>query len=430
MQLSVIGSGHVGLVTGLCFAEKGHKVLCVDHDAAKIKKLNAGKVTFYEPHMQELLTKHLDAGNISFSTETKDAVEYGSAIFVCVSTPSFSDGSVDMRFFEAVSRDIAAHISEYRVIVEKSTVPINTSQHMRANIERYLTREIDFDVASNPEFLREGQAIDDTLNPDRIVCGVTSPKAARVMQEVYAPFSAPLLMTTIQSAELIKLASNAFLATRISFINAISRICELGGADIQEVAEGMGLDKRIGKHFLNAGIGYGGSCFPKDVSGMYHVSRALGYEFELLAEVQKVNDDQWRHFLQRLEDTLWVLNGKRIALLGLAFKPDTDDVREAPALKLARALHAKGADVVGYDPAANETAKADLPDLVTADSALAACKDADAVVICTEWKHFAELDLAELKSAMRVPVLFDGRNQLDPKAARDAGFHYVSVGRP
>lgn len=429
MQLSIIGSGHVGLVSGLCFAEKGHTVLCVDHDAAKIKKLKAGKVTFHEPHMQELLTKHIAAKTISFSTDTKDAVDFGAAIFVCVSTPSMPDGNVDMRYFEAVSRDIAEHISEYRVIVEKSTVPIKTSSHMRANIERYLTREVDFDVASNPEFLREGQAIDDTLNPDRIVCGVTSHKAARVMQEVYAPFTAPLLMTTIQSAELIKLASNAFLATRLSFINAISRICELGGANIQEVAEGMGLDKRIGKHFLSAGIGYGGSCFPKDVSGMYHVSKALGYDFELLGEVQRVNEDQWQHFLARLEDTLWVLNGKTIALWGLAFKPDTDDIREAPALKIANALIAKGAKVVGYDPAANENAKGEVPDIHTVESALEACKDADALMICTEWSEFADVDLAEVKSALRVPVIFDGRNQLDPDTVKAAGFHYVSVGR-
>jgi len=429
MQLSIIGSGHVGLVSGLCFAEKGHTVLCVDHDAAKIKKLKAGKVTFHEPHMQELLTKHIAAKTISFSTDTKDAVDFGAAIFVCVSTPSMPDGNVDMRYFEAVSRDIAEHISEYRVIVEKSTVPIKTSSHMRANIERYLTREVDFDVASNPEFLREGQAIDDTLNPDRIVCGVTSHKAARVMQEVYAPFTAPLLMTTIQSAELIKLASNAFLATRLSFINAISRICELGGANIQEVAEGMGLDKRIGKHFLSAGIGYGGSCFPKDVSGMYHVSKALGYDFELLGEVQRVNEDQWQHFLARLEDTLWVLNGKTIALWGLAFKPDTDDIREAPALKIANALIAKGAKVVGYDPAANENAKGEVPDIHTVESALEACKDADALMICTEWSEFADVDLAEVKSALRVPVIFDGRNQLDPDTVKAAGFHSVSVGR-
>ncbi|MCA8939153.1 MAG: UDP-glucose/GDP-mannose dehydrogenase family protein [Planctomycetes bacterium] len=429
MKITIIGSGHVGLVSGLCFAEKGHEVLCVDHDTSKVEKLSRFEPTFHEPGLEELLTKHKSTGLIRFSTSTKEGVAFGQAIFVCVSTPSMADGNVDMRYFEAVSRDIAESIDGYKVIVEKSTVPIKTSEKMRRTIERYAPSDVDFDVASNPEFLREGAAIQDTMEPDRIVIGTNSERAEKILREVYSGFDAPIVSTSIHSSEMIKLASNAFLATRLSFINAIGRICELGGADVDEVAKGMGLDPRIGPHFLKAGIGYGGSCFPKDVEGLYHVSAALGYDFELLREVQLINDDQWYSFVERIEKELWTLNGKTIALWGASFKPHTDDIREAPAVKIARELVARGASVRCSDPVAVANMQREVPEVAEVRDPIAACEGADALVLATEWQEFLEIDPSAVAKVIRVPLLFDGRNALDREGWVEAGFEVHSVGR-
>lgn len=429
MKITIIGSGHVGLVSGLCFAEKGHQVLCIDHDADKVAKLTALKPTFHEPGLEAMLKKHGASGAIKFSTSTAEGVAFGETIFVCVSTPSMPDGNVDMRFFEAVSRGIAETMTEYRLIIEKSTVPIQTSEHMRRTIERYATKDVPFDVASNPEFLREGAAIQDTLHPDRIIIGTNSARAEKLLREVYADFDAPIVATSIPSSEMIKLASNAFLATRLSFMNAIARVCELGGADVDEVARGMGLDPRIGPHFLKAGIGYGGSCFPKDVEGLYHVSAALGYDFELLGEVQDINEDQWLYFVDRLERELWTLNGKKIALWGASFKPHTDDIRDAPSVKIARELVARGASVHVSDPVAIEHLRREVPEAIAEATPLAACQSADALLLATEWPQFLDIDPQEVAKAMRVRLAFDGRNALDRARWVEAGFEVHSVGR-
>ncbi len=430
MRISIIGSGHVGLVTGVCFAERGHTVLCVDHDPAKIKALKAGKAPFYEPGLQELLDKHRSGKLLQFSASTPEAVEFGEVIFICVSTPNIPGGGVDMRYFESVSRDIARALTgKYRVIVEKSTVPVKTSERVRECIERYAKKGAKFDVASNPEFLREGMAVHDALNPDRIVIGTASKQAEQLLRKVYAGFESKLLTTSIQSAELIKLASNAYLAMRVSFVNAVSRICELGGADIDEVTKGMGLDPRIGPHFLKAGLGYGGSCFSKDVEGMYHMAGELGYSMNLLKEVQRINEDQWLHMVSRVEKELWVLSGKTVALWGLSFKPGTDDIREAPAVKVARELTKRGAIVRAYDPHAMENVKKILPDLTFAKNALDAAKGADALVLCTEWQEFLEQDMAKVKAVMNVPLVFDGRNVLKAGALKRLGFTYHAVGK-
>jgi UDPglucose 6-dehydrogenase len=440
MRLTIIGAGHVGLVTALCFAERGNEVLCVDHDAAKVARLSKGEATFHEPGVPQLLAKH-GGRAVKFSSSTAEGTAFGEVIFICVSTPSLPGGGVDMRYFEAVSRDIAAALTSYRVIVEKSTVPIRTAEHVKRTVQRHAANggrdaagNALFDVASNPEFLREGAAVKDTLEPDRIVIGVESERAEKLMRGVYAGFSAPVMVTGIPSAEMIKLASNAFLATKISFINAISRICELGGADVAEVARGMGLDPRIGRHFLGAGIGYGGSCFPKDVDGLIHVAADLGYPVPLLAEVQRINRDQCAHLVDAVRDELWVLAGKRVALWGLAFKPDTDDIRESPALRIAAALIAEGATVAGYDPVAGANAVAACPGLKLASSAADAAAKADALIVATEWPEFTALSqnpasLAALKRTMRVPAVFDGRNCLDAAAWRTAGFTLRGMGR-
>ncbi len=428
MQIAVIGSGHVGLVTGLCFAEKGHQVLCVDHDQEKIAKLKEGQTNFYEAGLEALLHKHLQAGNVRFSCETAEAVEFGQALFICVSTPSNENGQVNMRYFEAVSRQIAEHLKDYRLIVEKSTVPVQTSEHVKKTIRRYAQQDVNFDVASNPEFLREGSAIQDTLEPSRIVIGVETPKARKLMEEIYDPFDAPKLVTSIHSAEMIKLASNAYLATRISFINAISRICELGGADIEEVAAGMRLDPRIGKSFLNAGIGYGGSCFPKDVDGLYQMAAGLGYDFELVKATQEINEAQWQQPIRRLEQELWSFEEKRVALWGMSFKPGTDDIRSAPSLKIARSLLLKGARVRACDPVAMPQVQRQLPTLEVCKSPLETAQDCDALILCTEWPEYLEVSPQELKEQMRVPLVYDGRNALDAEAFKEAGFLYMKIG--
>ncbi|HEU4338466.1 MAG TPA: UDP-glucose/GDP-mannose dehydrogenase family protein [Planctomycetota bacterium] len=430
MKISVIGTGHVGLVTGACFAERGHHVLCVDVDKEKIARLRRGVLSIFEPGLEDLVRRNAKAGRLKFGTTNAEAVAFGTVVFICVPTPPRPDGTADLSFMESVSRDIAKSLKEYRLIVDKSTVPVHTGERVRQVITKHAPRGVEFDVASNPEFLREGAAVQDTLHPDRIVFGVESARAEKTLREAFEPFQAPILSTDIKSAELIKHASNSFLALKISYANALAAICDLAGADVQMVTRGMGMDRRIGLSFLNPGIGYGGSCFPKDVAAFEAISRELGFDFRLLREVQRLNEEAAARFLKKVEQELWILKGKKIAAFGLSFKPDTDDVRESVALKIVRALLDKGADVRAYDPQAMARAKAELPGLKTARSPYEAAKGADCALLLTEWKEFRELDLAKLRKTMAHPTMIDGRNVFDPGKMKKAGFAYQSIGRP
>ncbi|MCC6574116.1 MAG: UDP-glucose/GDP-mannose dehydrogenase family protein [Planctomycetes bacterium] len=430
MKISIIGSGHVGLISGVCFAEKGHEVLCVDHDNEKLAKLRNAEVPFFEPGLPELLKKHHTAKRLRFSDSTAEAVKFGQAIFICVGTPSTERGKADMTYVEKVARDIAETLTDYRLIVEKSTVPIMTGERVKAAIQRYVRAEVHFDVASNPEFLREGSAIEDTLKPDRIVIGVDSGKAETLLREVYAGYECPFVVTSIGSAELIKHASNSFLALKISFINWVSRLCERTGADVNEVAKGMGLDHRIGPHFLHAGIGYGGSCFPKDVEALAHISEDLGIDASPIRMISTLNKGQADRFHDRLEKELWVLKDKTLAIWGLAFKPNTDDIREAPALSLVQRLIKDGAKLRVHDPVAMPAVRKQHPDLYYAKDPLDATSGADALLVCTEWPVYREADLAKVKANLRVPIIFDGRNCLDRKRAGDLGLTLIGVGKP
>src|SRR3984957_6370960 len=334
MKLTIIGTGYVGLVTGACFAEVGHEVVCVDRDEAKVKLLQAGGMPIYEPGLEELVKKNVAAGRLSFTGSTKEGVEKSDVIFIAVPTPPLADGSVDLSFIEAVARDIAASMTSYKIIVDKSTVPVKTGDKVAETIKRYCKAKVEFDVASNPEFLREGFAVDDLMHPDRIVVGVRSPRPVQAMKDIYTPFNAPIIVTDINSAELIKHAANSFLALKIFYNNFISVICEAAGANVQEVANGMGMDERIGRRFLDASLGFGGSCFPKDLRAFIKISEELGYNFGLLKEVQKINSDQMDRFIKKIQETLWVLRDKKIGVLGLAFKQNTDDIRLSPAIEL------------------------------------------------------------------------------------------------
>jgi UDPglucose 6-dehydrogenase len=431
MKLSIIGSGYVGLTTGACFAEAGHHVVCVDNDPAKVATLQAGQIPIYEPGLEALVKKNVAARRLSFTTSTEEGVDHGEVLFIAVPTPPQPDGSVDLSFIEKVAREIAQYLDSYRVVVDKSTVPVKTGERVSQTIRRYAKPGVEFDVVSNPEFLREGSAVEDLMHPDRIVIGGNTDRALALMQKIYEPFVAPVLVTDINSAELIKHAANSFLALKISYANALAEICEIAGADIQKVTEGIGSDKRIGRGFLNAGLGYGGSCFPKDISAFIAISEQLGLPFDLLKEVQRINARQLERFLDALREALWVLKDKRIAVWGLTFKPNTDDVRSSVAVALVERLVQEGAKVSAYDPKGMEKAR-QLPvagSIQFAASALEAAKDAEALVIATEWADFASVDLAQLREAMLTPLIFDGRNLLDPAAARDFGFQYRGIGR-
>ncbi len=432
MKICIIGSGYVGLVSGACFAEVGHDVICVDNDQRKVDMLTAGKIPIYEPGLEELVHQNVAAKRLSFTISTKEGVDNSDVVFIAVPTPPQPDGSVDLSYIEKVAREIAAVLKpeQYRVIVDKSTVPVKTGEKVADTIRRY-NPQADFDVVSNPEFLREGCAVPDLMKPDRIVVGGNSEKAVALMQKIYEPFMAPVLVTDINSAELIKHAANSFLALKISYINAVAQICEASGADVEKVADGIGSDKRIGRNFLNAGIGYGGSCFPKDIAAFIAISDNLGVPFTLLKEVQHINATQRERFIEKIREALWVLREKKIAVWGLTFKPDTDDVRSSVAVEVVRDLIAEGAVVSVYDPKGAEKAQEYklVEGAVFADSALAAAQGAEALIIATEWKEFAKVDLAELKQAMHTPMIFDGRNLLDPKTVRSLGFTYTSIGR-
>jgi UDPglucose 6-dehydrogenase len=429
MKLTIIGTGYVGLVTGTCFAEVGHQVICVDNDAAKVKLLQSGGIPIYEPGLQELVQKNVAAGRLSFTNNTAEGVEKSDVIFIAVPTPPQPDGSVDLSFIERVARDIAGAMTSYKIVVDKSTVPVKTGERVSETIKRYCKAKVEFDVVSNPEFLREGFAVGDLMKPDRIVIGVRSQRAAPAMKEIYTPFKAPIIITDINSAELIKHAANSFLALKISYINAIATVCEAAGANVQEVAEGIGLDERIGRRFLNAGIGFGGSCFPKDLSAFIKISEQVGYEFRLLKEVQRINAEQMDRFIKKITDTLWVLRDKKIGVLGLAFKQNTDDVRTSPAIDLCQRLVKEGATLRVHDPKAMEKAKSLLPNVTYVDDMNAVPEGCDALVIATEWEEFKALDLDRAKGALTHPIMFDGRNLFDPAEMEKRGWIYKSIGR-
>jgi UDPglucose 6-dehydrogenase len=431
MDLSIIGSGYVGLVTGACFADVGHNVICVDNDAQKIKQLQAGEVPIYEPGLEEIIHRNVSARRLRFTGSIEEGVNNSQIVFIAVPTPQQPDGDVDLSFLEKVAREIAGVLTDYRVIVDKSTVPVKTGEKVAESIKRYNRHGANFDVVSNPEFLREGCAVADLMRPDRIVIGAQSEHAIDLMKKVYEPFMAPILVTDINSAELIKHCANSFLALKISYINAVSAICEASGADVEKVADGIGMDHRIGRDFLNAGIGYGGSCFPKDIAAFITISERLGTPLNLLKEVQRINNAQKERFLKAIRETLWVLREKRIAVWGLTFKPDTDDVRSSVAIELVANLLREGANVVAYDPKGMQKARAikAIADAEFASSALDAVTDAEALIIATEWNEFANVDLAVVKEKMRTPIVFDGRNLLDPETMRRLGFHYHCIGR-
>jgi UDPglucose 6-dehydrogenase len=431
MDISIIGSGYVGLVTGACFADVGHNVICVDNDEGKIKTLQAGRIPIYEPGLEEIVHRNVSAHRLHFSSSISEGVEKSQIVFIAVPTPPQSNGDVDLSFIEKVSREIADILTDYRVIVDKSTVPVKTGERVAETIKRYNRHGAKFDVVSNPEFLREGCAIRDLMHPDRIVIGAQSQHAVDLMKKVYEPFMAPVLVTGINSAELIKHAANSFLALKISYINAISAICDASGADVEKVADGIGMDRRIGRQFLNAGIGYGGSCFPKDVAAFIHISEQLGVPFTLLKEVQGINAGQKERFLKLIRDTLWVLREKKIAVWGLTFKPNTDDVRSSVAIELVDAMLREGAHVSIYDPKGMEKARElkAIADAKFAASALEAVDGAEALVIATEWNEFANVDFAAVKQRMTTPIVFDGRNLLNPETMGELGFHYHSIGR-
>lgn len=434
MNLAIIGTGYVGLTTGTCFAEVGHNVVCVDNDAAKVAALREGQMPLYEPGLEELIVSNVSAGRLAFSTDLPEAVRRCEVIFIAVPTPPHEDGSVDLSYIEGVSREIADALTPemgYRIVVDKSTVPVSTGVKVYQVIERYASAGVDVDVVSNPEFLREGSAVRDLLTPDRIVIGSDSQRAMDVMKRVYQPFTAPTVEVDLASAELIKHAANSFLALKISYINAVSAVCEKAGADVELVATGIGLDKRISRHFLNAGLGYGGSCFPKDVKGFINVSEQLGAPMELLREVERINAAQLERFIGRIRKKMWVLRNKRIAVWGLAFKQNTDDVRESVAVKLIKRLCEEGAHVTAYDPKAAKTGAAALAgyDVTIADDMYECTRGAEILVVATEWKQFAMANLVKVRELMRLPIIFDGRNLLHGENALHAGFEYHSVGR-
>jgi len=450
MRITVVGSGYVGLVAGTCFADLGHEVIIVDNDERKLAALRNGEVPIHEKFLPELLSRHRGQ-KLLFSDDLKEAVRLSSAIFVAVGTPPTDSGEADLSYVESVAREISGGIDSYKVIVEKSTVPVYTSDWIRKIILRNGTDRELFDVASNPEFLREGTAVTDFLFPDRIVVGCDSPRAADALREIYAPLTdgsyyqradaipqpdravipAPIIVTSTKSAELIKHASNAFLAMKISFINAVASVCETVGADVNQVVHGVGTDSRIGPRFLNPGIGYGGSCFPKDIMAFRSVAHEHGYEFNLLNEVMRINEDQRHRFIRKVHTALWTLRGKRLAVLGLAFKGGTDDIRESPALAIVQALLQEGSKITAYDPAAMDRTREVLGGNVTyAASSYDAAHDADALLILTEWEEFANLDFNRLRQELKYPIVIDGRNLYDPEVMAAQGFTYYSVGRP
>jgi UDPglucose 6-dehydrogenase len=430
MKICIIGSGYVGLVTGACFADLGNDVICVDKDEKKIRQLKKGIMPIYEPGLEELVNRNVREERLCFTKSLKEGVRKSEIIFIAVGTPPKGNGEADLTYIEAASREIALSMPSYRLIVEKSTVPVNTGEWVEHTVNVFNKRRIKFDVASNPEFLKEGSAIEDFMNPDRIVIGVKSKKAEELLTELYKPLKAPIVATDIKSAEIIKHASNSFLATKISFINSVANICDKVGADVVDVARGMGLDRRISKDFLSAGIGFGGSCFPKDLAAFVHIAEKNGYDFGILKEVQNVNKNQKRSVIKKIEELLWNLPKKNVGILGLSFKPGTDDLREAPSLDIIEMLLKEGAHIKAYDPVAMIKARAVLGRRVKfCKDAYQVARDSDCLLVVTEWNEFKELDFKRIRRSMRQPVLIDGRNIYDPKEMKKFGFKYIGIGR-
>ena len=429
MKISVIGTGYVGLATATVFAELGNDVIGADIDIDKIDKLNNGIMPIFEPGLQELVERNVKEKRLRFTHNNKEVIGHGDVIFICVGTPPKDNWEVELKYVENVALEIAQNIRSYKVIVHKSTVPVETGDKVKKIIKDNIKENVDFDVVSNPEFLREGTAIEDTLEPDRIVIGADSKKAIEIMKKLYSPIKAPLIMTDIRSAELIKHASNAFLATKISFINSVARICELSGADVEKVADGVGYDKRINRYFLNAGIGYGGSCFPKDSQAFVKIAEKYGYDYKLLKATNEINEDQKKHFVGMVKKALNSLNDKKIGILGLSFKPNTDDMRFAPSIYIIQELQKEGGKIKAYDPEAMEKAKTIFSDVEFGKDPYEIAKDSEVLLILTEWNEFKELDLKKIKSLMKTPLIIDGRNIYNPEDIKKEGFTYISVGR-
>lgn len=445
MKISVIGAGYVGLTTAACLGQVGHDVFCSESDKEKLSKLQSGVMPLFEPHLEKVIQSVREAGQLRFGS-TEDAIGWGDAIFICVGTPPLPNGDADLSAIEAVALAIAKRASGYRLVIEKSTVPVQTGSQLKKHLSLHRSKGLKCDVASNPEFLREGTSVEDFLHPERIVVGVDSPRAESILREIYEPiikqtFTCPIhtdcekngepifLVTDIGSAELIKHASNSFLAMKISYINMVANLCEVVGADVTKVAQGMGLDARIGSSFLSPGIGFGGFCFPKDVQAFIRIAEKSGCDFSLLKEVERINQSRISHVVEKLRSELWVLRGKKIAIWGLAFKPNTDDIRFAPSISLISSLFGEGAEVRAYDPEAMEKAKSVLPNITYCSNPYEAAQGADALVIVTEWDEFRRPDWDRLRSAVERPLIIDGRNVLDPAEVTRQGFYYVSVGR-
>jgi UDPglucose 6-dehydrogenase len=445
MKISVIGAGYVGLTTAACLAQIGHDVFCSESDLEKLATLQNGLMPLFEPHLEDVIQAASKAGRLQFGS-TDAAIAWGDAIFICVGTPPLANGDADLSAIEAVARSIAKQASGYRLVIEKSTVPVQTGAQLQRHLSVHSRNSLKYDVASNPEFLREGSSVEDFLHPDRIVIGVDSPRAEELLRQIYQPilsqtFTCPVhsdcpkrkepvfLSTDTNSAELIKHASNSFLAMKISFINMVANLCEAVGADVTKVAQGMGLDPRIGSSFLNPGIGFGGFCFPKDVQAFIRIAEKSGCDFTLLREVEKINQRRVEHFIEKIRKELWVLRGKKVAVWGLAFKPNTDDVRFAPSITLVKTLLAEGVAVRAYDPEATEKARAIVPDVVYCADAYHAAEGADAILIATEWDEFRRMDWKRLLSIVEQPLIIDGRNVFNPDEISREGFRYVSIGR-
>jgi UDPglucose 6-dehydrogenase len=430
MNVCVVGTGYVGLVTGAVFADLGNDVICVDKDESKVERLSRGEMTIYEPGLEEIVKRSIEEGRIRFTTDLGDGVRNSLVIFIAVGTPPKETGETDLSFVETVAHEIGLHLNEYRIIVNKSTVPVGTGDFVRRTIMKSRKGDVPFDVVSNPEFLKEGSAIADCLLPDRIVIGAPSQKVAMSLLELYAPLEAPMLITDVESAEMIKYASNAFLAAKISFINSIANICEKCGADVTQVAKGMGYDKRIGREFLQAGLGFGGSCFPKDTLSLRHVASKFGESTELFDSIISINADRVPRFVRRIAGRFGgELKGKTVGILGLAFKPNTDDLRDAKSIEIIEALQKLGASIRAYDPIAMEGAKNILKDVTYCRSAYDAAEGTDAIVIVTDWNEFKLLNLDRLKALMKSPIIFDGRNIYPLDKMAKSGFEYHSIGR-
>ena len=432
MKITIIGSGYVGLTVGTCLAELGNDVICVDIDEKKVNALNNGEVPIYEPGLDDMLKRNFKEKRISFTIDVKGAIQSSDVIFIAVGTPPGKDHKADLSFVKQVAKDIGTYMNKYKVVVDKSTVPVGTAQIVSEIIKENQQEPIDFDVVSNPEFLREGEAINDFMMPDRVVIGADSDKSRNIMNDIYkgiARTNKPIMFTDTKSAEIIKYASNAMLATRISFMNEIAKLCEKSGGDVKEVAKGMGLDSRIGSRFLQAGVGYGGSCFPKDVKALAQTMNHHEIESKILQSVEEVNEEQKKSLLPKIKKLLPELNGKIIAIWGLAFKPKTDDMREAPSIVIIGQLQGEGAKIRAFDPEAQESAKKMLNDVAYVNDPYDAIKDADMLVIVTEWNEFRNLDKEKMKKLLKQPNIIDGRNVYEPNEMKELGFNYIGVGR-